>query len=226
MPPASPGGRARGLRGFIPRHVGNGAVLRFLELLRLCGRRAPDAAGSAAPCPGTFLENQNAFGSAPFGRSTVRRAGCEVIAVYNALLALTGKAPPLEALVRRFARDGMLLGGRWGTAPGALRDYFRGAGFAAEQTHDVPAFDALAARHGAALLTVYNDGEDIAQGIHTVCLTRSPAGYVAHNAGGGRPAPPRPSVAGVIAALPGGRAKGLALLGVSADNISSGGTPS
>ena len=87
-----------------------------------------------------YIENQHHFGMIKYGRSDMAYAGCEVIAVYNALRTMGEKAG-LDELIGHFERDGMVLSGRFGTAPMAIGDFFRKEGFMVEETLDPACFD-------------------------------------------------------------------------------------
>ena len=62
-------------------------------------------------------QDREGLGDLAFGFSNVGRAGCESIAVYNALLAL-GRPRPLADIIRDMEKGGYLrLGGHFGAAP-------------------------------------------------------------------------------------------------------------
>ncbi len=62
-------------------------------------------------------QDREGLGSLAFGFSSVGRAGCESIAVYNALLAL-GRPRPLADIIRDMEKGGYLrMGGHFGAAP-------------------------------------------------------------------------------------------------------------
>ncbi len=210
--------RGGALRAFVPSRMGNRVVLWALELLRALHRLRARFRRFSPPVGhernGHYLENQWDYDTVPFGRSSVRRAGCEAIAAYNALLAVRGLSPPMDVLIAELQRDGMLLNGRWGASPRALGDLLTRRGLAAEFTADAARFQALSQRSRALLLTIYNDREDILRGLHTVCITREAGGYVAHNALYARPSPVYENVDTLIRELWHGRAKALCLTGV------------
>ncbi|MDD6347926.1 MAG: Gx transporter family protein [Lachnospiraceae bacterium] len=227
--------------GFIPAHVGNPAVIGAYEAMRRCGkkRRGRSDRGAAARRDarrandenyvnheaairdsGGYIEDQLAYGDMTYGRTTVAKTGCEIIAVFNVLTYLTRRTedvsagvPSLPALIAAFEEDGMAAGGHFGTAPSALADYLEKAGFAVSMTTTVPDFDRAAADCGAMLLTFYNDRSDIRQEIHTVAVTREPDGLTAHNVtGDGRRITGVPSVSALLGRLGGGRAEGISLI--------------
>ena len=62
-------------------------------------------------------QDREGLGALAFGFSRVGRAGCESVAVYNALLAL-GRPRPLAEIIRDMEKGGYLrLGGHFGAAP-------------------------------------------------------------------------------------------------------------
>lgn len=136
-----------------------------------------------------FIERQSVLTGMKYGTVSVSFSGCEVIAVYNALHDLLGDKDPqsLPELIRFFELHGMAAGGKFGTSPCSVPDYFRAAGFEAAITADSSEYDLFERRYSTFVLSMYNDGSDISKEIHTVSVTRDNAGYfVMHNAGAGR----------------------------------------
>ncbi len=218
----------------IPRFLPNGlflfgaAVLRWLEGLRRgkttktsvsagAGAAAAGIASAArvqdAPASG-YIENQLFLGGIPYGRYTVARSGCGAIALYNALRQL-GAPQPLFELLREMETDGLLRGGRLGTAHQALRDALRRRGFACEMSRRHRDLEAFSRRYPCLLLTCYNDQDDLAADIHTFHIEKSAAGFTAQNAlGDGAPLGPFASVSELFAAY-GQRPRLICFLGVS-----------
>ena len=221
------------LAAFIPARVSNETVLRMLDRMRRWGRRLGrrgrfagnraknEAAFSdheaAIRAAGGFIEDQNRYTDLRLGRSTIQYAGCEIIAVYNVIRALSGPdAVSFPELIEAFERDGIVLAGRFGTAPKALCDYLKQRGFAVGMTSREEEFERMAARYEALILTFYNDRNDIRSQIHTVAVVKNGRGFVAHNVNGsGRPSVPCESITELIRRINGGRARGIALIGVS-----------
>lgn len=214
------------LRGFIPRLVPNRLVLFFYDLL--AGHRRFGTIGAvrdAGPDRGTvprMIEDQRARASEPFGRSTVAYAGCEVIALYNAMLYLCGREPvPFRELIRIFEKRGMVRHGLWGTSPLALMRFFdvcAPGGIRAAATADRKRFEEFARTYPCLIYSFYNDGRDIFRGVHTVCLTAGEGGFTAHNlTEDGRTHGPYPTLEALCADHQGGRMKGLYLLGLRKD---------
>ncbi|MCR5674321.1 MAG: hypothetical protein K6G16_01290 [Lachnospiraceae bacterium] len=215
--------------GFVPRHIPNSLTLFVYDLLSRHGRLPSFSApvpgcGSGEDLPETrepvLIEDQRRRAQEPFGRSTVAHAGCEVIALYNALSALYGREIiPFPELIRLFRHRGMALGGRWGTSPRSLFRFLvvlsRQCPLRIEATSDLSRFEELAERYSCLILSFFNDGGDIRRGVHTVCLTRTAGGFVAHNlTEDGKPRGPFSDVTRALANAGGGRARGLYLIGV------------
>ena len=102
---------------------------------------------------------------------------CEVIAVYNALLALGRKEADFPKLLERFERRGISLGGYFGTSFGSLVRFCRGFGLdmtvlkgsrlTRAYLSKIPAEPVR-----ACIMMTENVAGDIRQMIHTVCITR------------------------------------------------------
>ena len=160
---------------FIPRYVSSKLVLAFLEFLRFCHRlRGRKGYGNTARNrkvidknhadrireKGGFIEDQDRYGDVSLGLTDMAYAGCEIIALYNALhdcrlhqnaqnilrTSSEGSQPDrrapeegerdpssdLTSLIEIFEKDGILLSGRFGTSPRALCDYLRQTGIQAD----------------------------------------------------------------------------------------------
>ncbi|MBR1692215.1 MAG: hypothetical protein IJ711_05495 [Lachnospiraceae bacterium] len=116
---------------------------------------------------------------------------CEVIAVYNALLALEEGAAAVSfpSLLAQFEKKGMILGGYFGTSPDYIEAYFQkeyerkllsGARITAH------ALKRLSEEYAAYILTAYNDREDITKEIHTMCISGQMGKYQVHNGDQGK----------------------------------------
>ena len=201
---------------------------RIREMIREAARaRDDDKSVSAVGCKSDndgYIENQHKLGSIHYGRSDMAYAGCEVIAVYNALIAM-GETPELGELIEYFERDGMVLSGRFGTAPRAIADYFTKEGFRVEETLDPASFDGIAERSDVSVVMFYNDRRSILNKIHTICITlekpnadseTTRVSYMAHNVyGNGSVIGPFGSVSEVMSGINGGYSKGIVLFGIS-----------
>ena len=224
--------------GFIPNRISNRTVLRILDSMRKIQKRFHIAWGVSKkninknriatdrllgsfgegkrPDPDGIglLEKQNSYGDIAYGRSDMAYAGCEIIAVYNALLSL-GRRADLQELIRDFEQDGMVLSGRFGTAPLAIRDHLVRRGMKVRTTLDPEEYDELAADSDVSILTLYNDSRSIFQKIHTICITHGDRGYTAHNTyGDGMLIGPYPSISELVSHINGGYAKGIVMFGI------------
>jgi hypothetical protein len=215
--------------GWIPHHLSNRLVLGAFELLRRLQRRLKrDYTGNrsrneqnfarhraAIGQSGGYIEDQSRYADMAYGKTTMRYAGCEIFAVYNAMRCLAGKAPPLPEIISAFEQDGMVLAGRFGTAPKAMADYLDRQGFVTKLTTAEDAFDAVGKTADGLILTFYNDKDDIRRQVHTVFLSRENGALWAHNVyGDGRVLGPCGSVPDLLRKINGGRAKGIALIAI------------
>ena len=204
--------------GFIPRRISHRTVLFFYDLL---SRRFGRARRTAISLPArtsenkfAFIEDQRSRSNENFGRSSVARAGCEVIALYNALGALSGsEIMEFPSLVGIFKKAGMALFGLFGTSPRALYRWLATNGYDVVSSAVTGEFDKIAQDSTCAILSYYNDKNDIRKGVHTICLTRSENGLIAHNlTEDGRSRGPYKSVSAMLDML--GQASGLYMIGL------------
>lgn len=212
----------------IPSRISNKTIIRVMDFLRRAqrGRKLPARNRKANTeafrnhreairGAGGFIENQSRYGDMRYGKSTVRYSGCEIIAVYNAMYDLTGRHEPLPGLISAFEKDGMILSGLFGTAPGALRDFLKKRSFSVRTTTVETEFNRLGRESDGLILTMYNDGNDLRQEVHTVYISKTEEGLIAHNVyGDGRTAGPCSNVTELIGSIHKGRAKGIFLLGI------------
>ncbi|MCR5594537.1 MAG: hypothetical protein K6G12_01700 [Lachnospiraceae bacterium] len=222
-------------RSFIPDKIQNKTLAKGLDLLRGIQRKFRIAWKSSNRHTyenriavdrllGSFgeqqkssplLERQNSYKDIAYGKSDMAYAGCEVIAVYNAILSMGDRAD-LNTLIADFEHDGMILSGRFGTAPYAIRDHLIRYGYDVKTEHNEDDYNALAASSDVCILMMYNDKRNIFNKIHTICITREKNHYTAHNTyGDGRVVGPYASVTELISDLNGGFAKGIVLFGIS-----------
>ena len=216
---------------WIPDGISNRKLMRILDMLRILqrplGRRfnrheAENALSflsheKSIRNNNGYIEDQNRYTDLAFGKKTMQFSGCEIFAVYNALFSLTGgHGTSLARLISHFERDGMILSGLLGTAPSALRDYFKKRGFVTEFVTDEEVFDRVADAHDTLILVIYNDAGDAAQAVHTINISRDRGLYTAHNVyGNGLRVGPCSSVTELISLINKGRARGIAALGIS-----------
>lgn len=206
------------LRGFIPHKVPNKVVLGALEVLSKIGKAFNKLRSRAVKgmieqhredniyklakgisdgnggikkiySTGDYIENQSEWKEVKLGKSNMGYAGCEIMAVYNALKALGKKVSEqtIADLIAAFERGGIVLDGRWGTSPYAIKNYFKGNGYNVEATtvHDTEIINKIGENSDTVIVSVYNNKDDIFGMIHTVSITKEVNGtYSVHNAGG------------------------------------------
>jgi len=191
------------IRAFIPRYVPDSVVLAFYRLLsvfsvskRVISENAEwnrkqletDREGIYAVCG--FLENQEDWNRIKFGKKgDVAKAGCGVIATYNALYALYSEEQKnelrglLPGIISSYEKKGAAIGGRWGIAPHGIVEYFKTKGYRVcvyrRRTDDIEQFGT---ENDVLIATAYNDRDDILDQLHTVCITKSYDRYYLHNA--------------------------------------------
>lgn len=170
----------------------------------------------------SLIDDQSSLADIALGRSNMAAAGCEVIAVFNLLKRYNGgaKAVELPDLIEIFERNGAVLSGRFGVSPQAMADYLRDLGLKTNFTSDQSDFDVLAQYCPHMIVTVMNDGTNIFKQIHTFYVARedTPDGaryFRPYNAG---IRDRFRSIEDLIRALPGGKAKGISMIGISGES--------
>lgn len=216
------------LYAFVPRHVGNRTVYAAYELLRKMQRIAKRdygdhiSANEAAfqkhfvnPLKSNgYIEDQMNYIDLSYGKSTLQNAGCGIIAVYNVLTHL-GISQSLPQIISAFEEDGLCLDGKWGTSPGAIRDYLARCGLTVRLSVKKEEYNALAEDSQGIILTIYNDRNDIRQQLHTIAVTRENGQYAAHNVScNGQITPPCPTLDALLSAINGGKSAGIVLIGI------------
>ncbi len=131
---------------------------------------------------GGYIEDQAHYKDMRLGRASMAFAGCEIIAVYNALHDLNeGHPTPLPDLIRDFEKKGMILSGLFGTSPRSIRDYFKTSGYRVDLATAADAFGRIDQAHDCLIMTFYNDAGDIRAQIHTTAITKKSGVYTIHN---------------------------------------------
>lgn len=215
----------KGFLAFIPRHVSNKTVLGFMEFLRriahISKRKIRDHYKkneeyfSSNTAEG-FIENQKDLKEVLFGKKNLAFSGCEIIAVYNALLNL-GRVSDysLPKLISGFEKDGMIFGGRFGTSPKALLDFFLKNGYKCDFSRNESEIRRIEPLYDTFILTIYNDKDNIKRQIHTINVNREMSGLIAHNVyGNGAPMGPFPSVEVMLGSINKGRSKLICIFGI------------
>ncbi len=197
----------------IPKRITNETTLDILRGLRRAGSLVPPPVSSRIikdhlednikafnahrkkiTEDGGYIENQNDYSDMYYGTRTVRFSGCEIIASYNVLHALTGREPSFSKMIAAFEKNGMIFYGNLGTDPGKMRSFLKKQGFKVEEFTDINAYrksregerPVRKGKEEAFVLTLYNDRTDLMKGIHTVAVTKKERWYFLHNDGGTR----------------------------------------
>ena len=136
-----------------------------------------------------------AVSSMPYGAWTMGNNGCEVIAVYNALLVLR-RSVPLSEIADALERRGLLFNGFGGTNLSAVADYLRSLGIEVTvlRRRDRARFDEAVQESECAILS-YWTGDTLRRAdgswntLHTVSVQRGFAGVEICNYANDWPAP-------------------------------------
>ena len=136
--------------------------------------------------PNQFIENQNDWESVRFGLSTMKYSGCEIMAVYNALLDLGNEmtAQSLVEMISEFEKKGAELGGKWGCAPKSIYKYLVRRGYSVTMTTcaNPDTINVIGENSDSVITTFYNDRNDIRRMVHTISITKDDLGnYILHN---------------------------------------------
>lgn len=214
----------------IPGKLSNRLVMGFLHILELAQKPIPawysnDLHNRDAMKRHTtdiqnshgYIESQQLYRNVRYGRSTISYSGCEIIALYNALHALgVSDACSFPDLIRHFEKDGMLLSGRFGTAPRALYRFLIERGFHTIYTCRSDCFEMTAERSRVFMITMFNNCEDVMEQVHTICITkRADGGLIAHNVyGNGKVLGPYSDLSDLFAHLHCGKAKPICMIGI------------
>lgn len=194
------------VRSLIPRYATNRQVIGFLYLSTwikfppkfirthhsknmeklLAASQAKAGEPGAFYQPHTYIENQSEWKDIEFGITDMAYAGCEIMATYNARLSLGEEmaAQEMAELIQSFERRGAVFGGIFGTAPTAIYKYFLRNGYRVAMTTGTSEeeVNALGEGYGTAIITFFNNRDDIKSQVHTVNVSREQRVYACHNA--------------------------------------------
>lgn len=112
-----------------------------------------------------------------YGNHTADYNACEVIAVYNALLAMHGGDSPqsFPALLYTFEQGGICAGGEFGTTPVALYVYFEKRGYDVKMLSggkiNAAKLGTMQEKYDTYILTTYNNADNVGDMVHTVSIT-------------------------------------------------------
>jgi ATP-binding cassette subfamily B protein len=195
--------RGKIIYSFIPQHISNKMVLHFFDALWKASHifmsrkkieynfnHNRDELQKMNVAKQAYIEKQAQWKNVAFGsgkKSDMAYSGCEIIAVYNALLALKANISQntMPELISYFERNGAVLLGTFGTSPRALYRYFYRNHYDAviDDTTENDRINAIGEKYDVFLASFYNDKYNINNMIHTVCITKDMSGkYTAHNA--------------------------------------------
>ena len=191
------------LVSFIPRHVSNWVLLRVYQMLTVTPIsqktreknyntnvvQLSNTDWEFWTVPSAYIENQSEWDKIMFGTGShhnMRWSGCEIIATFNVLKALTGTGSreSMAMLICEYEKYGSALRGEFGVSPRAIETYFKKHGFLVTTTYrnDEQSLDMVDRKSQALIATVYNDANDITKQVHTICITKDVGnGYVLHN---------------------------------------------
>ena len=131
-----------------------------------------------------------AYRNLPYCGATLGEVGCELIAVYNVMVAL-GNPQPLVDIADYFDDYSSVLDGNWGTVL-PLSKYFTAKGystrtiFCSDLSESYGEFDEHFKKADTAVFSFWWSADDVMQGVHTVCIIRNPGGGIeVYNFAGG-----------------------------------------
>ena len=161
---------------FIPGKINNATVISAFELMRKQQRlmkkdfskhlkknsEAVEKHAADIKKNNGFIEDQNKWSDTAYGESTMQYSGCEIIATFNAIRNILGRQLiSLPEMISEYEKDGMVLSGKFGTAPKAISDFLERHGFKTELSTSEKEFDDIGKRSDSLILTMYNDKNDI-----------------------------------------------------------------
>ena len=215
------------LKGFIQNHLPNYVLVDMIELLRKRNKKNfPDnfqknqeAFKNHLPTikrNGGYIEDQSKYSDMAYGAKQLSYNGCGLIATYNVIFHLTGSYDiDFPTIVKTFENDGIILNGYFGTSMVAIRDYFNKKGYRATGSSKNEDFNSIGNQYDACIITVYNDINDITNGMHFIAVTKKNGKYTVHNNGSNSSSVVYTSIDDVMKRINSGKAKGVYIVGVS-----------
>ena len=234
---------------FIPGHISNRVTVAFLGLLSFChrilgrkdyGHRALNEEAirlnhlSEIQKNHGYIEDQFRYRDVKLGSVDMAYAGCEIIALYNALQAYHSRfeesenshaagwsgnpAQDLARLISLFEMNGILLSGRFGTSPRALCSYLNQLGIRASlavlngKKDCLPDPETMASGD-CFILTFYNNRHNIMDQVHTICISKRTDGqFLGHNLRRDVAGTPYQDIRKMLEDAQEGHAKGITLI--------------
>jgi hypothetical protein len=195
------------MKSYVPNNVSDEAILALFKILTIVNPVDDETRASHKEHNITawekykvdhpneiYIEDQNYMNDANspiiYGSYYGEYNACEVIAAYNALVALNGGESPEDfpELLNYFEGNGIVLGGEFGTSPDAVNTYFQNNGYDTKMISGKEikssTIEKMQDKYDTYILTTYNDSSDLTAAVHTISITKNEDGkYVMHNAG-------------------------------------------
>lgn len=141
-----------------------------------------------------YIEHQSALSELSYGRKyTADYNSCEVIAVYNALIAL-GNKYDFPLLLESFEKKGISFFGAFGTSPYAMIKYLKTLGYSIElcnykrwrnmcsdDAYTKDSYEKFSNRNETFIYMSYNNDRSLRDMIHTMCITKDGNYFQTHN---------------------------------------------
>lgn len=163
------------------------------------------------------IENQNKWESISFGWFDMDFSGCEIIAAYNAKVALGEEMTETEMaeLICTFEKKGAVLSGGFGVAPTEINDYFEREGYETAMITSMEKEDinAVGEEYDTVIITVFNSSHNIMDQIHTMNVSKDENGYSCHNST--EELVNLSSLWEIITSVSGGDAKPISVIGIN-----------
>ncbi len=222
------------LWSFIPHKIHNSHMIRILDMFckvpsMASGRNLLHNQSAFGNHQKTiarnkgYIEDQNHYRDLRFGRTSVRFSGCEVIAVYNALVDLSQDFSSdipfsFPELLHIFEKKGIIFSGIFGTSPKMLERFLKSLGLGVTMSVHEKDFERIANDHDYLLYTFYNDKNDIRAQIHTVYISNKKGTYTVHNLYGNGERPDScSSFHQLCSRINHGKSKGISMIGILKD---------
>ena len=215
------------LKGFIQNNLPNSVLIDMIELLRKRNshnfpdnfQKNKEAFKNHLPTIKRnrgYIEDQSKYSDMSYGVKPLSYNGCGLIATYNVIFHLTNSYEiDFPTIIKTFENDGIILNGYFGTSMVAIRDYFNKKGYKATGSSNNDEFNKIGNEHDACIITVYNDIDDITNGMHFIAVTKKDGKYTVHNNGYNSNSVVYTSIDDVMKRINSGKAKGVYIVGVS-----------
>jgi hypothetical protein len=126
---------------------------------------------------GQYIENQNLWTFVGYGSNTMSYNGCGIIAIINAFhsMGIDLTIDQVTYLIADFENYGSVLGGAGGTSPMAIVEYFENnTTYEVTYTTSMESDDIekMATCCDTYIVEVYNEGDDVTEGMHFVNIEK------------------------------------------------------